>query len=50
VDFIRMPEIGISSTRVRGRVAAGRPLRYLVPDRVLAQIETRGLYRQEVSV
>ena len=49
-ELIRMPEIGVSSTRVRRRVAEGRPLRYLVPEPVLALIEERGIYREAVSV
>jgi nicotinate-nucleotide adenylyltransferase len=43
-----MPEIGVSSTMVRERIAAGRPVRYLVPDPVAAAIAERGLYRQAV--
>lgn len=42
--FIEMPEIGVSSSLVRGRVAAGKPIRYLVPDAVAELIEQRGLY------
>jgi len=44
-SFVEMPEIGISSSMVRERVAAGRPVRYLVPDAVAELIERRGLYR-----
>ena len=44
-EVIRMPEIGVSSTRVRRRVAQGRPIRYLVPDAVVDYIAERGLYR-----
>jgi nicotinate-nucleotide adenylyltransferase len=44
-EVIRMPEIGVSSTRVRRRVAQGRPIRYLVPDEVVGYIADRGLYR-----
>lgn len=44
-EIIEMPECALSSTIVRQRVAAGRPLRHLVPDRVLEEIERRGLYR-----
>lgn len=44
-EVIRMPEIGVSSTRVRRRVAQGRPIRYLVPDPVVELITERGLYR-----
>lgn len=44
LDVVRMPELGISSTAVRERVRAGQAPRYLVPDRVLAIIEEKGLY------
>ena len=37
-----MPEIGVSSTRIRRRIAQGRPVRYLVPDAVLELIESSG--------
>jgi nicotinate-nucleotide adenylyltransferase len=47
-EVVRMPEIGVSSTRVRRRVAEGRPIRYLVPDAVAAAIAERGLYRAAV--
>ena len=39
------PAVEISSTDVRARVAAGRSVRYLVPDAVAAYIEQHGLYR-----
>ena len=45
VDFFAMPLIEISSTDVRRRVAAGEPVRYLVPDAVAEAIERQGLYR-----
>ena len=44
-EAIRMPGLGVSSTRVRRRVAAGRSIRYLVPDSVRELIDARGLYR-----
>ena len=45
IQFFDMPRIDISSTLVRRRVAAGQPVRYLVPDPVAAYIEREGLYR-----
>lgn len=44
-EIIQMPLCGVSSTLIRERAAAGMPLRHLVPDGVIEQIETRGLYR-----
>ncbi|MFL5869783.1 MAG: nicotinate-nucleotide adenylyltransferase [Solirubrobacterales bacterium] len=48
-EVVKMPEIGVSSTRIRRRVATGRPIRYLVPDRVAAAIVERGIYRETVT-
>jgi nicotinate-nucleotide adenylyltransferase len=48
-DWIKMPEIGVSSTRIRRRVAQRRPIRYLVPDGVAALIAERGLYPAPVA-
>jgi len=45
-DVLRMPELAVSSTRIRRRVAEGRPIRYLVPDPVERLIRERGLYRE----
>ena len=45
IEFFDMPRIDISSTLIRRRVAAGEPVRYLVPDAVAATIEREGLYR-----
>jgi nicotinate-nucleotide adenylyltransferase len=44
-EVVRMPEIGVSSSDVRRRVAAAEPIRYLVPDAVVDLIAERGLYR-----
>ena len=44
LDAVAMPELAVSSTAVRERVAAGRPIRYLVPDAVARLIADRGLY------
>jgi len=49
VRFFTMPPIGISSTIVRERVAAGRPIRYIVPEAVAEYIESAALYRQGVA-
>jgi nicotinate-nucleotide adenylyltransferase len=43
-EIVRMPELGISSTGIRRRVAAGRPIRHLVPDPVASLIAELGLY------
>lgn len=43
--FFDMPRIDVSSSDVRRRVAAGRPIRHLVPDAVVALITERSLYR-----
>jgi nicotinate-nucleotide adenylyltransferase len=45
VCFFDMPRLDISSSLIRRRAAAGRPLRYLVPDAVAAYIERERLYR-----
>jgi nicotinate-nucleotide adenylyltransferase len=39
-----MPEVAVSSTRIRRRIAQDRPIRYLVPDAVRELIDERGLY------
>jgi nicotinate-nucleotide adenylyltransferase len=45
VRFFDMPRLDISSSQIRRMVAAGRPIRYLVPDAVADYIEAEGLYR-----
>jgi nicotinate-nucleotide adenylyltransferase len=45
VDWIDMPRLDVSSSLVRERVAAGRPIRYLVPEPVRELIEAEDLYR-----
>ncbi|MBI5106194.1 MAG: nicotinate (nicotinamide) nucleotide adenylyltransferase [Solirubrobacterales bacterium] len=45
VTFFDLPRVDVSSSLVRRRVAAGRPIRFLVPDAVAAYIGERGLYR-----
>jgi nicotinate-nucleotide adenylyltransferase len=39
-------QIDISASEIRARVANGRPIRYLVPDAVLAIIEKNQLYKE----
>jgi nicotinate-nucleotide adenylyltransferase len=46
VRFFDMPSIDVSSTLVRERVAAHRPFRFFVPERVAHRIEEVGLYRR----
>jgi nicotinate-nucleotide adenylyltransferase len=44
-ELIEMPLCGVSSTSIRERAAAGKPLRHLVPDSVIELIDQRALYR-----
>jgi len=44
-EVVKMPEIGVSSTGIRRRVAEARPIRYLVPEAIVTFIAERGLYR-----
>lgn len=45
VSVIERPALEISGTELRRRIAEGHPVRYLVPDSVIAYIEEQGLYR-----
>ena len=45
VSLVRVPAMAISSTDCRARVAAGKPVWYLVPDGVVQYIAKRRLYR-----
>jgi nicotinate-nucleotide adenylyltransferase len=42
--FFDMPRIDISSSMIRLRARAGRPIRYLVPDAVADYVEAQPLY------
>jgi len=43
-NCMAIPQMTISSTELRARVRAGRPIRYLTPPAVEAYIRERGLY------
>ncbi len=42
--MLEMPQFGVSSSAVRERAAAGRPLRYLTPEAVARFIEEKEIY------
>jgi len=44
-DMVTGPQLDISSTALRRRVAAGQPIRYQVPETVLAYIIEQRLYQ-----
>jgi nicotinate-nucleotide adenylyltransferase len=43
--FLDGPRMRVSASELRARAAAGRSLRYLVPDAVIAYIGDHGLYQ-----
>ncbi|MEV1290004.1 nicotinate-nucleotide adenylyltransferase [Micromonospora sp. NPDC049679] len=49
VSLVQVPAMAISSTDCRSRVAAGKPVWYLVPDGVVQYIAKRGLYDGVIS-
>ena len=46
IHLLDGPSLDVSATEVRKRVAAGRTIRYLVPQAVEELIAERGLYRR----
>ena len=50
VTLVEVPAMAISSSDCRARVAAGKPVWYLVPDGVVQYIAKRGLYRTDGNV
>jgi nicotinate-nucleotide adenylyltransferase len=49
VIYLDAPHLGVSSTDIRARVAAGRSIRYLVPAGVEAYIVANNLYQPNVA-
>lgn len=47
VSRMEIPQLAISSSDIRRRIAEGRTIRYLVPAEVSAFIQQRGLYRAD---
>jgi nicotinate-nucleotide adenylyltransferase len=47
IRYLDMPIIQISSSGIRRRVSEGKPIRYLVPDKVANYIGANGLYGAE---
>ena len=50
VRFFEMPRVDVSSSLVRDRAARGEPIRYLVPDKVAAYIDSHSLYGASTPV
>ena len=48
VEFLDAPRLRLSATEIRARVAAGRSVRYLVPDAVRRYIEDHELYQSDL--
>jgi len=45
ISLLEIPALAISSTDIRGRVKAGKPIDYLLPDAVIGYIEEHNLYQ-----
>ncbi len=44
VVYLRAPRVGVSSTEIRRRIRRSLPVRYWIPDAVLAYMTRHGLY------
>lgn len=49
ISYVKMPQVMISSSEIRARIAKGESIQGLVPDDVLEYIETHALYKQEAG-
>lgn len=49
IAFVWQTPLAVSATQIRQLLAEGRSVRFLVPDAVLAYIQTRGLYRGQTD-
>lgn len=49
ISYVEMPQVPVSSSEVRARIAKGKSVQGLVPDKVLRYIETHALYKQEAG-
>ncbi len=49
IAFVWQMPLAVSATQLRERLAAGRSIRFLVPDAVLTYIHAHGLYRATPS-
>lgn len=47
IQLIRMPEMDVSSTQIRERIAAGKPVGKMLPEAVYTYIRKHGLYRRK---
>lgn len=47
IIWVDVPEMDISSTKLRERIKNGCSVRYLIPDSVIDYIEKKGLYRDD---
>ncbi|TWC36286.1 nicotinate-nucleotide adenylyltransferase [Pseudomonas sp. SJZ079] len=45
ISFVWQTPLAVSATQIRGLLADGKSIRFLVPDAVLAYIHAHGLYR-----
>lgn len=50
IELLTTPNIEISATDIRNRLAANRDVKYFVPDAVLEFIQKKGLYKKNETV